>query len=121
VAQHSPRARRSTAARPARLDHNPALPILVLLLWFLFEGVIVSLPIWRSLHLELVANSLPLTSVVALVSGARDPVSYGLGPPPDDPGVVVRPLLLSFAVVAGWAVAFLGAAARILSRADIRE
>lgn len=104
----------------AILTRNPAMPILLVLLLFLVEGVVGNLSIWQSAHLELVARSSPLNSVIALLTGAAEPFAYGIGAPPD-PTSVVRPLWLSFAVVAGWAAVFIGLATAYLRKADINE
>jgi hypothetical protein len=99
---------------------NPAMPILLVLLLFLAESLVANLPLWRSAHLELLAGSTPLNSIVGLLSGAADPTLYGIGTPADSEAAV-RPLWLSFGVTAAWAAAFAGVATAILRRADISE
>ena len=122
------------AALLAIVTRNPALPFLVAIVWFILESLVANLPPWRDLHLEQVAHSLPFSSVAALLADSLDPAHYGLavaggfglqGAGSVDPGVtagaVDRPLLFSFAVVIGWAILGLLAAATLIRRADILE
>lgn len=108
------------------LTRGPALPLVFLVADFIVEGVIAGLPLFRDAGLGLAAGSLPVMSVVNLVSGAQDPRSYGLpvvpSPVPGAPQLFGdRPLALSFAVVLAWSVAFLGIAVWRLRRADVLE
>lgn len=125
----------TVAALIAVITRNPALPLLVAIVWFILEGLVANLPPWHDLHLDQVARSLPFSSVAALLADSLDPAHYGLavaggfglqGSGSVDPGLVAtgaveRPLLLSFVVVAGWAVLALLAAATLIRRADILE
>lgn len=111
----------SLAALLAIATRNPALPFLIAIVYFIVEGIVANFSQWRDLHLELVSGSLPIASVGALLTDSINPARYGLVPIEVNPNVVDRPLLLSFAVVAGWAIAFFVLAAAVLRRSDIRE
>ncbi|MGH2513578.1 MAG: hypothetical protein ACRDGQ_12920, partial [Candidatus Limnocylindrales bacterium] len=100
---------------------NPALPMLVGLVYFVLETFAANLGQWRELHLELLRGSLPIASVTALLADSLDPAHYGIGPPISDPSYVDRPLLLSFIVVAAWAGVFVVLADLLLRRADISD
>jgi hypothetical protein len=101
------------------VTRGPSLPFLLVLVYVLVEGVVGGLAMWRDAGLQLVSGSLPFASVMALISGSTDPSRYGLAAA--DPARFDRPLLLTFAVVAGWAVVFLVAAIVRLRRLDVRE
>jgi ABC-type transport system involved in multi-copper enzyme maturation permease subunit len=109
------------------VTRGPALPLLIVLVDFIVEGMISGLPIVREAGLQLLAGSLPVLSVVNLVSRAQDPTAYGLPVVPTLDGggtnalVADRPLDLSFVVVAAWTLAFVLLAQRQLRRADILE
>jgi ABC-type transport system involved in multi-copper enzyme maturation permease subunit len=107
------------AALLAVVTRGPSLPFLLVLVYVLVEGVVGGLAMWRDAGLQLVSGSLPFASVMALISGSTDPSRYGLAAA--DPARFDRPLLLTFAVVAGWAVVFLVAAIVRLRRLDVRE
>ncbi len=100
---------------------NPAAPLLIGMVYAIFEGIIGNFSQWRDLHLELVGGSLPIASVGYLLRDAIDPAKYGLAASAVGPNIVDRPLLLSFAVVAGWAVLFFALAAALIRRSDITE
>lgn len=103
----------------AVLSRGPSLPFLLALVYFLIEGVVGGLAIWREAGLELLSGSLPFASVIALISGSTDATRYGLATP--DPSAFDRPLPVSFAVVIGWAALFFLAAIVRLRRIDVRE
>ncbi|HEY5629571.1 MAG TPA: hypothetical protein VIR16_08680 [Candidatus Limnocylindrales bacterium] len=108
------------------ITRGPALPLVFLVADFIVEGVIAGLPLAREAGLGLLAGSLPIMSVINLISGAQDPRSYGLPPVLSDaPGApslfADRPLALSFLVVAVWAAVFLAASVWQLRRADVLE
>lgn len=111
----------SFSALLAIATRNPALPFLVAIVYGIVEGAVGSLSQWRDLHLELVSGSLPIASVGYLLRDAIDPARYGLAQADIGPNVVDRPLLLSFAVVAGWAVLSFVVAAVLLRRSDVTE
>ncbi len=102
------------------LTRGPAMPLLLLIVDFLAEGVVAGLPAVRGAGLEWLARSLPLMSVLNLGQAARDPASYGLPPVAGSPPPDV-PLGLSFLVVIGWTCAFLALAAWQLRRTDVLE
>ena len=102
------------------LTRGPALPLLLLILDFLAEGVVSGLPAVRAAGLGWLAHSLPLMSVLNLGQAARDNASYGLPPVAGGPQLYV-PLGLSFLVVIGWTCAFLALAAWQLRRTDVLE
>jgi ABC-type transport system involved in multi-copper enzyme maturation permease subunit len=107
------------AALLAVVSRGPSLPFLLVLVYFLVEGVTGGLAIWRDAGLQLVSGSLPFASVMALISGSTDPSHYGLAAA--DPSAFDRPLPVSFAVVAGWTALFFVAAIVRLRRIDVRE
>ncbi len=111
----------SFSALLAIATRNPALPFLVGIVYWIAEGIVGNFSQWRDLHLELVSGSLPIASVGYLLRDAVDPAKYGLGPTEVSSNVVDRPLLLSFAIVAGWAVLSFVLAAALLRRSDITE
>ncbi|MGH2463989.1 MAG: ABC transporter permease subunit [Candidatus Limnocylindrales bacterium] len=111
----------SFAALLAVATRNPALPVLVGLLYFVIETFLGNLNQWRELNLDLVRGSLPFASVMGLLADASDPAHYGSGPQITDPNYVDRPLILSLLVVAGWAVILAVAADELFRRSDIRE
>ncbi len=102
------------------LTRGPALPLLLLIVDFLVEGVVAGLPAVRAAGLEWLARSLPLMSVLNLGQAARDPASYGLPPVAGSPQLDV-PLGVSLVVVIGWTCAFLALGAWQLRRTDILE
>lgn len=102
------------------VTRGPALPLLLLIVDFLVEGVVAGLPAISSAGLEGLAHSLPIMSVLNLGQAARDPASYGLPAPGGGPPAFV-PLGLSFLVVIGWTCAFLALAVWQLRRTDVLE
>lgn len=109
------------AALLAVATRNPALPVLVGLVYFVLESYIANLSQWRELHFELVRGSLPFASVMALMADSMDPANYGIGAPNLDPNYVDRPFILSLVVVAAWAAVFAVSADQLFRRSDIRE
>ena len=107
------------AALLAVVTRGPSLPFLLVLVYILVEGVVGGLAMWRDTGLQLVSGSLPFASVMALIAGSTDPSRYGLAAA--DPAVFDRPLMVSFAVVAAWAVVFLVAAIVRHRGMDVRE
>ncbi len=110
----------SFAALLAIATRNPALPLLISLIYFVLEGYVANLSQWRELHLELVARSLPFASVAALLGDSLDPAHYGIGAP-NGAGGVNSPLVLSLVIVAGWAILFAVISDALLRRSDIHE
>ena len=109
------------AAVLAIATRNPALPVLVGLVYFVLESYVANLGQWHELHLELVRGSLPFASVMALLADSMDPAHYGFGAPSFDPNHVDRPLILSLFTVAVWAAVFAVSADQLFRRSDIRE
>jgi hypothetical protein len=110
----------------AVITRGPALPLLILIADFMVEGILSGLPVVREAGLQLLAGSLPIMSVIGLISGAQEPTSYGLSavpsPVPGAPPLLgERPLGLAFLVVLGWTGAFLALTAWQLRRTDVLE
>lgn len=108
------------------LTRGPALPLLLLVADFIVEGLVASLPVVREAGLQLLAGSLPILSVIGLISDAQKPTSYGFPPLPADlaspPPLLGEPALaFSFAVVAAWTVLFVLLGAWRIRRTDVLE
>jgi ABC-2 type transport system permease protein len=108
------------------VTRNPALPLLLVLIYFLFEGIVTSMPLFHDPSgLTWLPGLLPLKSVSDLLSDTLRTI-VPLDPSVvagqlDQPGTVVFPLWLAFAVVAGWFGLLYLAADRFFQGSDIRE
>lgn len=108
------------------LTRGPALPLLLLVADFVVEGLVASLPAVRDAALQLLAGSLPMLSVIGLITDAQKPTSYGFPPLPADvaspPPLLGEPALaFSFAVVAGWTLLFVLLGVWRIRRTDVLE